>query len=124
MRVLKGTYRISLYDFVTDYSNNIQKLDYTREEAEDCVEMLVNGVLHFLKIYVINGKLKSCCKLISIAKDFLDNKFADKTGRYYRDYEDEERFYLAHLVKFDYMEVVSENEDKIDRLVDLIGFIE
>ena len=124
MRVLKGTYRISLYDFVTDYSNNIQKLDYTREEAEDCVEMLVNGVLHFLKIYVINGKLKSCCKLISIAKDFLDNKFADKTGRYYRDCEDEERFYLAHLVKFDYMEVVSENEDKIDRLVDLIGFIE
>lgn len=84
MRVLKGTYRISLYDFVTNYANNIQKLDYTREEAEDCVEMLVNGVLHFLKIYVINGKLKSCCKLISIAKDFLENKFTDKTGRYYR----------------------------------------
>lgn len=123
MKVLKGTYRISLYDFITSYASNIRFLEYTKDEAEDCIEMLNNGVLHFLKIYVINGKLKSCCKLISIARDFLDNKFADKTGRFYKDYNVEERFYLAHLVKFDYMEVISEKEDKVQRLVDLIGFI-
>ena len=123
MRVLKGTYRITLYDFVTTYADNIRHLEYTREEAEDCIEMLNNGVLHFLKIYVINGKLKSCCKLISVAKDFLDNKFADKTGRFYRDYNNDERFYLAHLVKFDYMDVIYDDEEKVQRLVDLIGFI-
>jgi hypothetical protein len=86
--------------------------------------MINNGILQFLKIYVINGDLKSCCKLITIARDFLNNKFADKTGRYYRDYSDEERFYMAHITKFDYMEVVSDDQEKIQRLVDLIGVTE
>jgi hypothetical protein len=63
MRVLKGTYRITLYDFVTTYADNIRQLEYTREEAEDCIEMLNNGVLHFLKIYVINGKLSLAVNL-------------------------------------------------------------
>jgi hypothetical protein len=124
MRVLKGTYRVSLWEFVTAYAKNIKDLTYTREEAHDCVEMINNGILQFLKIYVINGDLKSCCKLITIARDFLNNKFADKTGRYFNDYSDEERFYMAHITKFDYMEVVSEDQAKVQRLVDLIGVTE
>ena len=88
MRVLKGTYRVSLWEFVTAYTKNIKDLTYTREEAHDCIEMINNGILQYLKIYVINGDLKSCCKLATIARDFFNNKFADKTGRYYNDYND------------------------------------
>lgn len=124
MRVLKGTYRVSLWEFVTAYAKNIKDLTYTREEAHDCIEMINNGILQFLKIYVINGDLKSCCKLMTIARDFFDNKFTDKTGRYYKDYNDEERFYMAHIVKFDYQEVVSDDLAKIQRLVNLIGVTE
>lgn len=122
MKVLKGTYRVSLWDFVNLYANNIKDLDYTEEEALDCVEMMNDGILQFLKIYVINGELKSCCKLLAIAKHFLNNKFADKSGRFYKDYSDEERFFFAHVLKFDYMEIVSENGDKVDRLIELIDF--
>lgn len=124
MRVLKGTYRVTLWEFITAYAKNIKDLAYTIEEAHDCIEMINNGILQFLKIYVVNGDLKSCCKLITIARDFLNNKFADKTGRYYSDYSDEERFYMAHITKFDYMEVVSEDNEKVQRLVDLIGVTE
>lgn len=124
MQVLKGTYRVSLWDFINLYAKNIKDLEYTTQEAHDCVEMINNGILQYLKIYVINNKLKSCCKLITIARDFMNNKFADKTGSFYKDYSDEERFYMAHIVKFDYMEVVSDDEDKIHRLVELIGVTE
>lgn len=124
MKVLKGTYRVSLWDFLNLYSQSIKNLPYSSEEAQDCVDMLNNGILQFLKIYVINGEFKSCCKLLTIARDFLNNRFADRTGRYYQDYSQEERFFLAHIVKFDYMEIVSENEDKISRLVDLIEVAE
>ena len=124
MKVLKGTYRVSLWDFLNLYSQSIKNLPYSPEEAHDCVDMLNNGILQFLKIYVINGEFKSCCKLLTIARDFLNNRFADRTGRYYQDYSQEERFFLAHIVKFDYMEIVSEDYDKITRLVDLIEFIQ
>ena len=124
MKVLKGTYRVSLWDFLNLYSQSIKNLPYSPEEAQDCVDMLNNGILQFLKIYVINGEFKSCCKLLTIARDFLNNRFADRTGRYYQDYSQEERFFLAHIVKFDYMEIVSEDDDKITRLVDLIEFIQ
>jgi hypothetical protein len=124
MQVLKGTYRISLWDFIKLYSKNIKDYQYTETEAFDCIEMINNGVFQFLKIYVINGSLKSCCKLITIARDFMDNKIADRSGRYYDDYSEEERFYMAHISKFDYMEVISPDELKIKRLVDLIGFCE
>lgn len=124
MKVLKGTYRVSLWDFLNLYSQSIKNLPYSAEEAHDCVDMLNNGILQFLKIYVINGEFKSCCKLLTIARDFLNNRFMDRTGRYYQDYSQEERFFLAHIVKFDYMEIVSENEDKISRLVDLIEVAE
>lgn len=124
MRVLKGTYRVSLWDFITLYSKNIKNLVYTREEAHDCIEMINNGILQFLKIYIINGDLKSCCKLITIARDFLNNKITDKSGKFYKEYSDEERFYMAHIVKFDYQEVVSNDNDKIQRLVELIGVTE
>lgn len=124
MKVLKGTYRVSLWDFLNLYSKSIKNLPYSPEEAHDCVDMLNNGILQFLKIYVINGEFKSCCKLLTIARDFLNNRFADRTGRYYQDYSQEERFFLAHIVKFDYMEIVSEDDDKITRLVDLIEFIQ
>ena len=82
--------------------------------------MLNNGILQFLKIYVINGDLKSCEKLLSIARDFINNKFADKTGRFFNEYNDEERFFFCHIIKFDYMECICDDEDKISRLVDLI----
>lgn len=124
MRVLRGTYRVSLWDFINLYSKNIKDHPYSLEEAYDCIEMINNGIFQFLKIYVINGSLKSCCKLITIARDFLNNKMADRTGRFYDDYSEEERFYMAHIAKFDYMEVVSEDYSKIDRLVDLIGVYE
>lgn len=124
MRVLKGTYRVSLWDFITLYAKNIKDLDYTREEAHDCIEMINNGILQFLKIYVINGDLKSCCKLITIARDFLNNKMTDRFGKFFKEYTDEERFYMAHIVKFDYQEVISEDIAKIQRLVDLIGVTE
>jgi hypothetical protein len=124
MRVLKGTYRVSLWDFITLYSKNIKNLEYTREEAHDCIEMINNGILQFLKIYVINGDLKSCCKLITIARDFMNNKMTDRTGKFFKEYTDEERFYMAHIVKFDYQEVISEDIAKIQRLVDLIGVTE
>lgn len=124
MKVLKGTYRVSLWDFLNLYSQSVKDLPYTHEEALDCVEMLNNGILQFLKIYVINGELKSCCKLLTIARDFLNNCFVDGTGRLYKDYTDEERFFLAHIVKFDYMEIISKDEDKISRLVDLIEVAE
>ena len=124
MKVLKGTYRVSLWDFLNLYSQSIKNLPYSPEEAQDCVDMLNNGILQFLKIYVINGEFKSCCKLLTIARDFLNNRFADRTGRYYQDYSQEDRFFLAHVVKFDYMEIVSEDDDKITRLVDLIEFIQ
>ena len=124
MRVLKGTYRVSLWDFITLYAKNIKDLKYTREEAHDCIEMINNGILQFLKIYVINGDLKSCCKLITIARDFLNNKMTDRSGKFFKEYTDEERFYMAHIVKFDYQEVISEDIAKIQRLVDLIGVTE
>ena len=124
MRVLKGTYRVSLWDFITLYAKNIKDLNYTREEAHDCIEMINNGILQFLKIYVINGDLKSCCKLITIARDFLNNKMTDRTGKFYKEYSDEERFYMAHVVKFDYQEVISDDLAKVQRLVDLIGITE
>ena len=124
MKVLKGTYRVSLWDFLNLYSQSIKNLPYSPEEAQDCVDMLNNGILQFLKIYVVNGEFKSCCKLLTIARDFLNNRFADRTGRYYQDYSQEDRFFLAHVVKFDYMEIVSEDDDKITRLVDLIEFIQ
>jgi hypothetical protein len=57
---------------------------------------------------------------MTIARDYLNNKFADKTGRYFADYNDEERFFFSHVLKFDYMEIISDDEKKIDRLVDLI----
>ena len=120
MKVLKGTYRISLWDFVNLYNKNIRDIAYTREEAEDCIDMLNNCILQYLKIYVINSELKSCCKLMTIARDFFNNKFADKTGRYFSDYNTEERFFFSHILKFDYMEIISEDEKKIERLVDLI----
>lgn len=120
MKVLKGTYRISLWDFVNLYNKNIRDIAYTREEAEDCIDMLNNCILQYLKIYVINSELKSCCKLMTIARDFLNNKFADKTGRYFNDYNTEERFFFSHIIKFDYMEIISEDEKKIERLIDLI----
>ena len=122
MKVLKGTYRVSLWDFVNLYSDNIKDLTYNKEEALDCIDMMNVGILQFLKIYVINGELKSCCKLLTIARDFLNNKFADLSGRFYKDYSDEERFFFAHVLKFDYMEIVTDDNDKIDRLVELIDF--
>ena len=121
MNVIKGTYRISLYDFINQYAKNISNLKYTEAEAHDCIEFLKNGVLQYLKIYVINGKLHSCSKLITIARDFMDNKVSDKTGRYYNEYDENDRFYLAHCVNFDYMECISSDNAKIERLVDLIG---
>ena len=120
MKVLRGTYRVSLWDFINLYDKNIRDIKYTREEADDCIEMLNNCILQYLKIYVINGELKSCCKLMTIARDFFNNKFTDKTGRYFNDYNDEERFFFSHILKFDYMEIISDDEKKIDRLVDLI----
>jgi hypothetical protein len=124
MRVLKGTYRVTLWEFVTACAKNIKDLTYTSEEAHDCIEMINNGILQFLKIYVINGDLKSCCKLITIARDFLNNKFADRTGRYYLDYSDDDRFFFAHCVKCDYMECAAEDETKIQRLIEIIGAVE
>jgi hypothetical protein len=121
MNVIKGTYRISLYDFINQYAKNIRHLEYTEEEAHDCIEFLSNGVLQYLKIYVINGKLHSCCKLIAIARDFMENKVTDRTGRYFSDYDENDRFYLAHCVKFDYMECISKDTEKVERLVELIG---
>lgn len=124
MNVVKSTCRTSLYDFVTQYNEHIRNLGYTKDEQFDCIDMLKNGVLQYLKIYVINKKLRSCCKLIAIARDFLDNKIADRTGRYYIDYSDDERFYIAHCVKFDYMECISNEEEKVHRLIEIIGAIE
>lgn len=121
MNVIKGTYRISLYDFINQYAKNIRHLEYTKEEAYDCIEFLSNGVLQYLKIYVINGKLHSCCKLIAIARDFMENKVSDRTGRYFNDYDENDRFYLAHCVNFDYMECISKDAEKVERLVELIG---
>ena len=120
MKVLKGTYRVSLWDFINLYGKNIRNIEYTREESDDCIEMLNNCILQYLKIYVINGELKSCCKLMTIARDFFNNKFTDKTGRYFNEYNDEERFFFSHVLKFDYMEIISNDEKKIERLVDLI----
>jgi hypothetical protein len=124
MNVVKGTYRTSVYDFVTQYQEHIRSLAYTKEEQYDCIDMMMNGVLQYLKIYVINKKLRSCCKLIAIARDFLEGKIADRTGRYYTDYNNDERFYFAHCVKFDYMECVAEDETKVHRLIEIIGAIE
>lgn len=123
MNVVEGTYRICLYDFITRYGKIIRNLDYSIEEAYDCIEFLRNGVLKCLKIMVINNKLHSCCKMVAICRDYMDNKFADKTGRFFKDLSDDERFFLAHCVHFDYMECCSEDESKIGRLVDLIGFV-
>ena len=92
MRVLKGTYRVSLWDFITLYSKNIKNLEYTREEAHDCIEMINNGILQFLKIYVINGDLKSCCKLITIARDFMNNKMTDRSGKFFKEYSYIDKF--------------------------------
>lgn len=82
--------------------------------------MMNNGILQFLKIYVINGELKSCCKLLTIARDFLNNRLADRSGRYFKDYTDEERFFFSHVVKFDYQELTCEDPEKVGRLVELI----
>ena len=106
------------------YNKNIRNIEYTKEESDDCIEMLNNCILQYLKIYVINKKLRSCCKLIAIARDFLEGKIADRTGRYYTDYNNDERFYFAHCVKFDYMECVAEDESKVHRLIEIIGAIE
>lgn len=70
MKVLKGTYRVSLWDFIQLYGKSIHDHSYTFEEAYDCIEMMSNGILQFLKIYVINGELKSCCKLLTIRTRF------------------------------------------------------
>lgn len=123
MNVVKGTYRTNLYDFIKDYASIIRNLEYTKEEAYACIELLANGVLQYLKLYVINGKLHSGCKMIAIIRDFIENKFADRTGRFYSDYSDNERFFLAHCISFDYMECISEDEDKINKLIDLICFV-
>lgn len=120
MKVLKGTYRVSLWDFIHLYPNSIKDLNYSKTESDDCLDMLNNGILQFLKIYVINGSLKSCEKLLTIARDFLEGKIADRTGRMFEEYNDEERFFFCHILKFDYMELISDNEEKISRLVDLI----
>lgn len=120
MKVLKGTYRVSLWDFVNLYHGSIKDLEYSREESDDCIEMMNNGILQFLKIYVINGELKSCCKLLTIARDFLNNRLADRSGRYFKDYTDEERFFFSHVVKFDYQELTCDESEKIDRLIELI----
>lgn len=123
MNVIEGTYRICLYDFITRYGKIIRKLNYSMDEAQDCVEFLQNGVLQYLKILVINDKLHSCCKMVAIARDYMDNKFADKTGRFFKDLSDNERFFLAHCIQFDYMKCSSSDDSKVDRLVDLIGFV-
>lgn len=120
MKVLKGTYRVSLWDFVNLYSRSIKDLEYSREESDDCIEMMNNGILQFLKIYVINGELKSCCKLLTIARDFLNNRIADRSGRYFKDYTDEERFFFSHVMKFDYQELTCDDHEKVGRLVELI----
>lgn len=120
MKVLKGTYRVSLWDFVNLYNKNIKELSYTKEESDDCIEMINNGILQFLKIYVINGELKSCCKLLAVARDFLNNRLADCSGRYFKDYSDEERFFFSHVVKFDYQELTCDDPEKVARLVELI----
>lgn len=120
MKVLKGTYRVSLWDFVNLYHGSIKELSYTREESGDCIEMMNNGILQFLKIYVINGELKSCCKLLAVARDFLNNKITDRSGRYFKDYTDEERFFFSHVVKFDYQELTCDDPEKVARLVELI----
>ena len=124
MKVLKGTYRVSLWDFVNLYNKNIKELRYTKEESDDCIEMINNGILQFLKIYVINGELKSCCKLLAVARDFLNNRLADCSGRYFKDYSDEERFFFSHVVKFDYQELTCDDPEKVGRLVDLIALVE
>lgn len=123
MNVLKGTYRISLNGFIKQYSKNIRRLEYTDEEAKECIDFLMVGVLQFLKVYVVDGKLYSCCKLMAIARDFLENKFADKDGRYFKDYDEGERFYIAECLKFDYMEVQANDYEK-KMLVNLIEYIE
>lgn len=120
MKVLKGTYRVSLWDFINLYNKSIKNLKYSSEEAYDCIEMLGNGILQALKIYIVNGELKSCCKLITIARDFLNNKFPDRSGRLFKEYTEEERFFLSHVVKFDYQELTSEEPEKVARLVELI----
>lgn len=124
MKVLKGTYRVSLWDFVNLYNKNIKDLKYTKEESDDCIEMINNGILQFLKIYVINGELKSCCKLLTIARDFLNNRLADRSGNYFKDYTDEERFFFSHVVKFDYQELTCEDPEKVERLIELISLVE
>lgn len=124
MKVLKGTYRVSLWDFVNLYNKNIKDLKYTKEESDDCIEMINNGILQFLKIYVINGELKSCCKLLTIARDFLNNRLADRSGSYFKDYIDEERFFFSHVVKFDYQELTCEDPEKVERLIELISLVE
>lgn len=124
MKVLKGTYRVSLWDFVNLYNKNIKDLKYTKEESDDCIEMINNGILQFLKIYVINGELKSCCKLLTIARDFLNNRLADRSGSYFKDYTDEERFFFSHVVKFDYQELTCEDPEKVERLIELISLVE
>lgn len=120
MKVVKGTYRVSLWDFINLYSKSIKDLSYTAEESLDCVEMMNNGILQALKIYVINGELKSCCKLLTIARDFMNNKFADRSGRFFKEYSNEERFFFSHIVKFDYQELTCEDQEKVARLEDLI----
>lgn len=45
MQVLRGTYKISLWDFLTKYNNIIKNLEYTVEELYDCIDMINNGIL-------------------------------------------------------------------------------
>lgn len=122
MHVVKGTYRTNLYDFVKDHERVITPVSYTMEDARYCIELMLSGVLQYLKLYTINGKLCNGCKMINIIKDFLDNKFTDKTGRYFSDYSSNERFFLAHCINFDYTECIADDNENIKKLADIVGF--
>lgn len=120
MRVTKGTYRISLWNFINSYYNIIKDVEYTPTEAHDCIEMFNGCILQYLKVYVINNELKSCGKMLTIARDFINNKFSDRSGRYFNEYTDEERFFFSHVLQLDYMEITCDDDSKIERLVDFI----
>lgn len=123
MKVLEGTYELSAGRFVKIHAKDIRHLPYTEEEAKACIDYMNNGVFQRLKIYVIDGKLYTCCKLIAIVRDFFENKFADKEGRYFKDYASDERYYITECVKFDYMKIHACSEEEKQMLVRLIEYI-